>query len=129
METIADQLSADILILHSSGDHTGITVMDTGHGVEKVGEVGSTGIESHLCIVIGSIGMCHRHSAKLLCFFNEFLCTGQLRGDVHDPDQAAAALLQSFKACKIRLFQIIGVLSATFFVGKIRALQSNLSIP
>ena len=125
METIADQLSADILILHSSGDHTGIAVVNTGHGVKEVGEVSGTGIESHLCIVIGSIGMCHGNSAKLAGFFNELLRAGQLGCQVHNADKTAARLLQLSKTLKIGRFQEICILCATLIVGEVGTLHLN----
>ena len=51
MNTVTDQLCPDIWIFYRGRDHTGVSVMNTGHCVEKVGQVGHTRIHSGFCVV------------------------------------------------------------------------------
>ena len=102
---IADDFCLDIFILHTGGDHTGIAVMDGRHGVVKMGQVGSTGLESHSSIFISSIGVGNGYSAKRFGFFNEFFRTGQLRSQVHNANQTLAAIVKRLEAFKIGIFR------------------------
>ena len=57
METVSNDLSLDLCILNTGGDDTGVTVMDTGHCVVQVGQMGDTGIHSGSGVVIGAVGV------------------------------------------------------------------------
>ena len=77
--------------------------MDAGHGIVQMGQVGSTGIISGFGVVVVRVGMGDRNGAKLLGLPDELFSAGKLRGHVHDPNQTAAAIVQSLKAFEIRL--------------------------
>ena len=121
MEPVADQLRADRGILHRRGDNAGVAVVDAGHGVVEMGQMGGTGTKHGFGLVVVCVGMGHGHGAELLRLFHKLHCAGQLRGDVHDADEAAAGILQSLEALKIRLFQVIGVLGPALFIGEVGA--------
>ena len=121
VETITDDLGLHIGILHTGRDNTGGTVGDTGHSVVQVGQMGDTGIDGSLGIVIGAVGVGDGYGAKILGLCHEFGSAGQLGSDVHDGDQAAAAVIQLLEAIKIRLLQIVGVLGTTLLVGEVGA--------
>ena len=100
-------------------------MVDSGHSIIQVGQVGSAGIEGSAGMVIVRIGMSNRHSAKLTGLLHKFCSTGKLRRDVHNADQTTAVFKQLLKAFEIRLFQIVGILSAALFVGEVRTLHLN----
>ena len=121
--TVADDLRLDIVLLNGSGDDTGIAMVDAGHGVVQVGQVGDTGIYGSLGMVIVGIGMGDGNRAQLAGLGNKFSGTGQLGGDVHNADQAATLLIQLPEALKIRFLQIVGILGAALLVREVGPLH------
>jgi len=123
MEAVGNDLSLDIGVLHAGGDGTGVAVVDGGHGVVQVGQMGDAGINGSLGIVVGAVGVGDGHGAQILGLGHEFGSAGQFRGDIHDGDQTAAAIVQLLEALEIRLLQIVGILSAPLLVGEIGTLH------
>ena len=69
------------------------------------------------------------HGAQLAGLLHELRRAGQLGSNVHDAHQTVTALEQSLEAIKIRLLQIVGVLSAPLFVGEVGAFHLNTHKP
>ena len=93
MVAVADNLCPHVGVFHSRRNHAGVPVVDAGHGVIKVGQVGCTGIEHRLCVVIIGVGVGNGHGAKFAGLRGKLRCTGQLRCDIHNRDQPTAALV------------------------------------
>ena len=129
MQAVADDLRPDIFVLHGGRDDTGVAVVDAGHGVVQVGQVGDAGVNGGLGVVVVGIGVGDGHGAKLLGLFHEFGSTGQLRGDVHNPHQPITALVQCLEALEVRLLQVVGILCAPLFVGEVGAFHLNAHDP
>ena len=129
MVAVTDNFCLHLLVLHSGGNHTGIPVVNAGHGVVQVGQVGYAGLHCRPGVVIVGIRVGNRHGAKLAGLFDEFYRAGKLRGDIHDPHQAAAVIKKLPEALEIRILQIVRVLSSTLFVGEIGPLHLNAHEP
>ena len=104
-------------------------MVDAGHGVVQVGQVGHTGVNGGFGMVIVRIGVGDGHGAKFLGLGNELRRAGQLGSHVHDAHQAAAAFIQRFEAFKIRLLQVVGVLGAPLLVGEVGTFHLNAHEP
>ena len=123
VEAVADQLGPDIGVLDAGGDDTGIAVVDAGHGVVQVGQVGDTGVNGSAGMVIVGIGVGDGDGAQLAGLLHELGGTGQFGGHIHDADQTAAAVEQGLEALKIGGLQVVGVLGAALGVGEVGALH------
>ena len=129
MVAVADDLRLHLLVLHSGGNDAGIPVVNAGHGVVQVGQVGHAGLHRRPGVVIVGIRVGNGHGAKLAGLFDEFHRAGKLRGDIHDPHQAAAVIKKLPEALEIRILQVVRVLSPPLFVGEIGSLHLNAHEP
>ena len=125
MKPVADDLRPDVGILHRRRDDTGVPVMDTGHGIVQVGQVGDTGVDGGSGVVIVGIGVGDGDGTQLLGLGDKFRRAGQFGRDIHDADKTAAALVQLLEALKIRVLQVVGVLCAALLVGEVGPLHLN----
>ena len=90
-----------------------------------MGQVGGTGVKGSLGVAVIGVGVGNRHGAKLLGFFHKLQSAGQLRGHIHNPHQAAAALIELLEALEVRSLQVIGVLGAFLLLGEVGAFHLN----
>ena len=129
MVAVADNFRLHIGVFHSGGDDAGVPVVDTGHGVVQVGQVGHAGIHSGLGVVVVGIGVGDGHGAQLAGLLHEFRRAGQLGSDVHNAHQAVATLKQGLEALEIRLLQVVGILGTPLLVGKVGAFHLDAHEP
>ena len=118
MVAVGDDLGADLGILNGGGDDTGVAVVDGGHGVVQVGQVGDTGVHSGLGVVVVGIGVGDGDGAQLAGLGDELGGTGQLRSHVDDADQTAAVIIQLLEALEIGVLQVVGVLGTALGVAE-----------
>ena len=123
VDAIADQLCPDLGVFRCRGDHAGVPVVNAGHGVEHMGQMGGAGVKYGLGLVVGAVRVGHGHGSQILGPGGELHRPRQLRGQIHDFDQAAAVLPQLLKALKIRVLQVGGVLGSPLFVGEVGPLH------
>ena len=125
MVTVANDLSLNARGLHRGGNDAGVAVVDGGHGVVQVGQVGDTGVDGGSGVVIVGIGVGDGDGTQLLGLGDKFRRAGQFGRDIHDADKTAAALVQLLEALKIRVLQVVWVLCAALLVGEVGPLHLN----
>ena len=123
MVAVADDLGLDARGFHCGGNDAGVAVVDGGHGVVQVGQVGDTGVDGGSGVVIVGIGVGDGDGTQLLGLGDKFRRAGQFGRDIHDADKTAAALVQLLEALKIRVLQVVGVLCAALLVGEVGPLH------
>ena len=121
--SVADQLGGDALPLGGRADGAGVPVMDAGHGVEQVRQVGSARVKDGGSLLIAGVGMGHGDGTLLRRAAGKFHRAGQLRGHVRDPQQALRRVIQAGKGVVVRQSEIGGVLRALFLLGEEGALH------
>ena len=129
MLAVADDFRPDLGIFHRGGNHAGVAVVNAGHGIVQVGQVGDAGVDGGLGVVIVGIGVGDGNGAELLGLCHEFCGAGQLRGHIHNPNQTAAVLIQLPEAFKVRLLQVVRVLGAPLFIGEVGAFHLDAHQP
>ena len=87
--------------------------------------MGNTGIHSSSGMVIIGIGMCDRNGTQILCLLNKLCSTGQFGGDIHNANQTVTIIIELLEAVKIRLLQIVRILSAPLGIGEVGAFHLN----
>ena len=123
MLAVADELRAHLLVLDRGRDDAGLAVVDAGHGIIQVRQVRDTCFYGADGIVIGRVRVRDGDGALLACLAHKFRCTGQLRCDVHDADDAVAGGKELAERLKVRLAEIGGVLCALFLLAEERPLH------
>lgn len=126
---VTDQLGGDALPLGGRADRTGIPVVNTGHGVIKVRQVGSARVKNGGSLLIGGVGVGHGDGTFFRCAAGEFHRAGQLRGHIRDPQQALCRVVEPGKGVVVRQTEIGGVLGALFPLGEERALHLDAQQP
>lgn len=114
MYAVANQFRLHIFIFRGCADNTGFSMVNGRHGIKQVGHMGCARLNHSLCLLIGGICVGNGNSAKLRCLPGKLRSIGQFRGQVHNPNQSAAAVIQLLKGRKIRIFQVRAILRAFF---------------
>ena len=91
--------------------------------------MGGARIKDDLRVVVVRVRVCYGYGAQFGCLFREFRRAGKLRSHVHNPDQAAAAVVELFEALKIRLLQVVRVLGAPLLIGEVGAFHLDAHEP
>ena len=125
MVPVADQLGGDVLPLGGRADGAGIPVMDAGHGVIKVRQVGRARVKDSGGLLIAGVGVGHGNGTLLRRAVGEFHRAGQLRSHVRDPQQALRRVIEPGKGVIVRQTEIGGVLSALLLLGEKGSLHLN----
>ena len=118
MDTVADHLGGDGLVLGSSSDDAGLPVMDGRHGIVEVGQMGHAGVNGSLGVLVVGIGVGDGDGAKLFRLLHKFHRARKLRRQVHDGDQSLAVLVQLPEGLEVRQTEIFSVLGALFLLGE-----------
>ena len=125
MVAVADQLGGDVLPLRGRADGTGIPVMDAGHGIEQVRQVGSARVKDGSSLLVAGVGMGDGDGDLIGRGLDELQRAGQLRGHVRDPQQALRRVIQPDKGVVVRQSEIGNVLGALLLLGEERPLHLN----
>ena len=129
VQPVADQLRNDAVPLAGRPDHAGLAVVDRRHGVVQVGQMRRPGVKDGGGFVIVCVRVRDRHGAQRPGLFGKGSRARQLRRDVHDAQQAAAALMQGAEGPDVRQTQVGAVLSALFLFGEEGALHVDAHRP
>ena len=89
--------------------------MNRRHGIVQMGQVPGASLKHRQRMLIIRIRVGNGDITQFLSLGGKLHRSRQLRCDVHDLNEAAAALLQLPKRCKIRVLQVSAVLRALFF--------------
>ena len=91
-------------------------MVQRGHGVVQMGGVGSAGRIGGLGLLIGGAGVGNAHHTLLAGVAHKLQATGQLRGNVHQADVAAAHLEQPVKHGNVRVHDVLFGLGPLFLL-------------
>ena len=114
MKPVADQLREDSVHFRCGPDYTRIAVMNRGHGVVQVRQMAGACLINGMGIVIIGIRMRNGNGTELPGLPGKGNCPVELRREIHDPDQPAAAIVQLPECFKIRAAQVASILCAFF---------------
>ena len=123
MDTIADKLRLHPLALAGRADDPGLSVMNRRHGIVQMGQMPGASLKHRQRMLIIRIRVGNGDITQFLSLGGKLHRSRQLRCDVHDLNEAAAALLQLPKRCKIRVLQVSAVLRALFLLAEKRPLH------
>jgi len=121
--SITDQLRDHVFTFAARANGTGLAVVDAGHCVIQVRQVGRARIEYRRRFLIGAVGVRDGDGAELGRFFGKFHRTGQLCCHVRDTDEPFGSVIKLLERRKIRISQIRAVLRALFLLGEERSLH------
>ena len=120
---VADQLRDHSFTLTARADGTGLAVVDAGHGVVEMRQVGRARVKDRAGFFVGAVGVRDGDGAELGRFFGKFHRTGQLRCHIRDAEKTLGSVIKPFERGKIRLSQVRAVLRALFLFREERSLH------
>ena len=129
MHTVTDQFCLHILIFGGCTNGAGLPMVNGGHSIEQVRQMGCTIIKRSLCLLIGGIRMGNGHGAQLGRFLNKLYRAGQFRSKVCNGYKPATALKELFKGSKIRIPQVRAILGTLFLLREEGAFHLNTHNP
>ena len=102
-----------------------MAVVNAGHGVEQVGQMGGSRIKHGGSLVVSGGGVGHGHPAFFRRTAGKLHRPRQLRGHVHNAQQSLRRVIQPQKSVPVRQTQICRILGASFLPGEKRSLHLN----
>jgi hypothetical protein len=104
--TVADDFGNNLIAFAACANGAGLAVMNSGHCIIKVGEVGCARFDNRLGFVVIAIGMGNGNCAELGCLFGKFNCAGKLGGNIGYADKAFGNLIKLFECFGMSLNEI-----------------------
>lgn len=93
VQPITDQFGSHTLTLTSCSYGSGLSMVDSGHSIKQVCQMGSTCIEYGLGLIIGAVSMRDSYFAergRMLC---ESLGSRQFRSYIDNPDKPLGTII------------------------------------
>ena len=115
---VTDEFGVHIVVLRSRAYDAGLAVVDSGHGVEEMGQMGRPRLVDGTGLLIACVRVGNRHGAERGCLPGKIRRSRQFGREVHDADKPAAALIELPERLKIRRAQIGRVLGTFLFFGE-----------
>ncbi len=120
MEAVADDLRTHALVVKHCANHARRAVRHPAHRIVQVCRVGNTDIEGMFGLVIIRVRMGNRDGAKLTSLFNKFIGPFAFRRNIHQLDDAAAAVIEPFKFFPVGIFDVLALLRTLLIDRDIR---------
>ena len=116
MNPVRNELNCHTVIFRCGRNDAGLSMVDAGHGVIEVGDVGSAFFDG----LPGRLIVCRRvgngNDCILLRLFDEVHGARKLRGNVAETDGLAGSLIQTGKHLIIRVVEIGRILGPALFL-------------